>query len=114
MICQRPANKARGLLWEFVGGKVEAKETPQEALIRECREEIDVLLSVGDVFMDVTHKYPDLDVHLTLFHATIVSGEPKKFEHNDIRWITPKEIPNYNFCPADVEILQKIKEEFIG
>ena len=113
MICQRPANKARGLLWEFVGGKVEAGETPQEALIRECREEIDVLLSVGDVFMDVTHKYPDLEVHLTLFHATVASGEPKKLEHNDIRWITPQEIPDYDFCPADVEILQKIKKEFI-
>lgn len=113
MICQRPASKARGLLWEFVGGKVEAGETPQEALIRECREEIDVLLSVGDVFMDVTHKYPDLEVHLTLFHATVASGEPKKLEHNDIRWITPQEIPDYDFCPADVEILQKIKKEFI-
>ena len=113
MICQRPSHKARGLLWEFVGGKVEAGETPQEALIRECREEIDVLLSVGDVFMDVTHKYPDLDVHLTLFHATVASGEPKKFEHNDIRWITPQEIPDYDFCPADVEILQKINKEFV-
>ena len=113
MICQRPASKARGLLWEFVGGKVEAGETPQEALIRECREEIDVLLSVGDVFMDVTHKYPDLEVHLTLFHATVASGEPKKLEHNDIRWITPQEIPDYDFCPADVEILQKIKKEFV-
>ena len=114
LACQRPAHKARGLLWEFVGGKVEQGETLEDALIRECREEIDVLLSVGDVFMDVTHKYPDLDVHLTLFHATIASGEPKKLEHNDIRWITPQEIPNYDFCPADVEILQKIKEEFIG
>ena len=113
MICQRPASKARGLLWEFVGGKVEAGETPQEALIRECREELDVLLSVGNVFMDVTHKYPDLEVHLTLFHATIASGEPKKLEHNDIRWITPQEIPDYDFCPADVEILQKIKMEFV-
>ena len=113
MICQRPSHKARGLLWEFVGGKVEAGETPQEALIRECREEIDVLLSVGDVFMDVTHKYPDLEVHLTLFHATVASGEPKKLEHNDIRWITPQEIPDYDFCPADVEILQKIKKEFV-
>ena len=94
-------------------GKVEAGETPQEALIRECREEIDVLLSVGDAFMDVTHEYPDLDVHLTLFHATIASGEPKKLEHNDIRWITPQEIPDYDFCPADVEILQRIKKEFI-
>ena len=112
MICQRPAHKARGLLWEFVGGKVEAGETPQEALIRECREEIDVLLSVGDVFMDVTHEYPDLTVHLTLFHATVAEGEPQMLEHNDIQWITPEEIPNYDFCPADVEILDKIMQEF--
>ena len=112
MICQRPAHKARGLLWEFVGGKVEAGETPQEALIRECREEIDVLLSVGDVFMDVTHEYPDLTVHLTLFHATVAEGEPQMLEHNDIQWITPQEIPNYDFCPADVEILDRIMQEF--
>ena len=110
MICQRPAYKARGLLWEFVGGKVEAGETKKAALIRECREELDVLLSVGDVFMEVTHEYPDLLVHLTLFHATIAEGEPKKLEHNDIKWITPKEIPNYDFCPADVEILEKLMQ----
>ena len=109
MICQRPAHKARGLLWEFVGGKVEAGESKEEALIRECCEELDVLLSVGDIFMDVTHKYPDLTVHLTLFNATIAEGEPKKLEHNDIKWITPSEIPNYDFCPADEEILAEIR-----
>lgn len=108
MICQRPTHKARGLLWEFVGGKVEAGERKEDALIRECREELDVLLSVDDVFMDVTHKYPDLTVHLTLFNATIAKGEPKKLEHNDIKWITPSEIPNYDFCPADEEILAEI------
>ena len=110
MICQRPAHKARGLLWEFVGGKVEAGETKEEALIRECQEELAVRLLVGEVFMDVTHEYPDLMVHLTLFHATIAEGEPQKLEHNDIRWITPQEIPNYEFCPADTEILEKIIE----
>ena len=110
MICQRPAHKARGLLWEFVGGKVEHGETKECALIRECREELDILLSVGEVFMDVVHEYPDLTVHLTLFHATIADGVPKKLEHNDIRWIMPSEIPNYEFCPADVEILSKICE----
>lgn len=110
MICQRPAHKARGLLWEFVGGKVEAGETKEEALIRECQEELAVRLWVGEVFMDVTHEYPDLTVHLTLFHATIAEGEPQKLEHNDIRWITPQEIPNYEFCPADTEILEKIIE----
>ena len=110
MICQRPAHKARGLLWEFVGGKVEPGETKEQALIRECQEELAVTLSVGDVFMDVTHEYPDLTVHLTLFNATIAEGEPQKLEHNDIQWIAPSEISNYEFCPADVEILKKIQE----
>ena len=109
MICQRPAHKDRGLLWEFVGGKVEPGETKEAALIRECREELAVTLSVGDVFMEVVHEYPDITVRLTLFHATISEGEPQKLEHNDIRWITPAEIPQYDFCPADVEILDKIR-----
>ena len=112
MICQRPVNKARALLWEFVGGKVESGETKDQALIRECKEELNILLSVGDVFMEVIHEYPDITVHLTLFNATIAEGEPQKLEHNDIRWITPSEIPNYDFCPADVEILEKIKTKF--
>ena len=113
MICQRPAHKARGLLWEFVGGKVEPGETKEAALIRECREELAVILSVGEVFMDVVHEYPDLTVHLTLFNAVIVEGEPQMLEHNDIRWITPSEIPNYPFCPADVEILEEICRKFV-
>lgn len=112
MICQRPAHKARGLLWEFVGGKVEPGETKEQALIRECQEELAVTLSIGDVFMDVVHEYPDLTVHLTLFNAVILEGIPQKLEHNDIKWITPGEIPNYEFCPADVEILKKITGVF--
>ena len=112
MICQRPAHKARGLLWEFVGGKVEPGETKEQALIRECREELAVTLSVDDVFMDVVHEYPDLTVHLTLFNATIAEGEPVMLEHNDIKWITPSEIPNYDFCPADKEILARICEVY--
>ena len=113
MICQRPAHKARGLLWEFVGGKVESGETKEQALIRECQEELAVTLSVGDVFMDVVHEYPDLTVHLTLFNATIAEGEPQKLEHNDIKWITPREIQNYDFCPADEEILKKLIEVYL-
>ncbi len=110
MICQRPAHKARGLLWEFVGGKVEPGETKQEALVRECREELDVEITVGTVFMDVVHEYPDLTVHLTLFHAAIASGTPKLLEHNDIQWITTVEIPQYEFCPADQEILARLQK----
>ena len=114
MICQRPADKARALLWEFVGGKVEPGETKEQALIRECREELAITLDVGEVFMDVIHEYPDITVHLTLFSATIADGIPQKLEHNDIRWITPAEIPNYEFCPADEEILKRIIEVYNG
>ena len=109
MICQRPAHKARGLLWEFVGGKVEPGETREQALIRECREELAVELDVGGVFTEVVHEYPDLTVHLTLFHAAIREGTPEKLEHEDIRWITVNEIDQYVFCPADEEILAKLK-----
>ena len=113
MICQRPANKARALLWEFVGGKVEPGETKEQALVRECQEELDITLSVSDVFMDVIHEYPDITVHLTLFNASIREGVPQKLEHNDIKWITAKEISNFTFCPADEEILKKIKEKHL-
>ena len=112
MICQRPAHKARGLLWEFVGGKVEPGETKQQALVRECQEELAVTLDIGDIFMDVTHKYPDLTVHLTLFNAIIAKGEPQMLEHHDIQWITPAEIRNYDFCPADEEILREIMQRY--
>ena len=113
MICQRPSHKARGLLWEFVGGKVEAGETEEAALVRECMEELGIKLSVGEVFMDVVHEYPDLTVHLTVLSAVISEGEPTLLEHNDIRWITPQETGDYDFCPADVEILKKIAEVYI-
>jgi len=112
MICQRPAHKARSLLWEFVGGKVEPGETKEQALIRKCQEELAVVLSVGEVFMDVIHEYPDITVHLTLFNATIAEGVPQKLEHNDIQWIAPNEIPQYDFCPADEEILKRIIEVY--
>lgn len=109
LICQRPANKARGLLWEFVGGKVESGETKEQALVRECQEELAITLDVGEVFMDVVHEYPDLTVHLTLFNSSIRAGIPQKLEHNDIRWITVDEIDQYDFCPADEEILTRLK-----
>ena len=108
LICQRPPEKARGLLWEFVGGKVEPGETRQEALVRECREELAVTVQVGEVFMEVTHPYPDLTVHLALFHAAIVEGVPQRLEHQDLRWITREEIPLYPFCPADQAILAQL------
>jgi 8-oxo-dGTP diphosphatase len=109
MICQRPENKARALLWEFVGGKVEKGESREDALIRECKEELDIVVKPLDVFCIVDHVYPDITIRLVLFNAEIVSGEPKLIEHADLKWISANEIDNYEFCPADKEILEKIK-----
>ena len=112
MICQRPAHKGCGLLWEFVGGKVEPGESKEDALIRECREELGITVRVGDPFIEVVHQYPDITVHLTLFHSAIETGTPVLLEHNDLAWITPAEIEDYPFCPADVEILERIRAEY--
>ncbi len=110
LICQRPAHKSNPLLWEFVGGKAEAGETLPQTLIRECQEELGITVAVGESFIDLVHTYPDITIHLTLFHATIAHGKPQLKEHNDLRWITPAEIPQYNFCPADVIILERLME----
>ena len=109
MICQRPEGKARAGLWEFVGGKAEAGETLEEALIRECREEIGVTVRVGAPYTEVTYDYPDIPVHLTLFEAEIEEGVPTPMEHNAIAWITPNEVGDYPFVPADKPILEKLR-----
>lgn len=108
LICQRPKNKARALLWEFVGGKVEKGESKENALIRECREELAIDIAVDSMFTEVTHDYPDINIHLTLFNSRIVGGQLTLLEHNSMAWITPSEIENYEFCPADEVILKKI------
>ena len=111
LICQRPAHKARGLLWEFVGGKVEAGETLEETLIRECKEELDVVVAPKSVFVQLVHEYPDITIRLTLFNVTLHSGTPKLLEHHDMKWIYPSQIPQYDFCPADEDILKMLMSQ---
>lgn len=110
-ICQRPKTKTRALLWEFVGGKVEKGETQKNALIRECKEELSADISVGELFLQVDYKYEDLEVNLSVYNASFLT-KPVIKEHNDAKWITPSEIDNYEFCQADLPILDKIKSEF--
>ena len=111
LACQRPAHKTRGLMWEFVGGKVEPGESREDALVRECMEELGVEIRVNNVYYEVDHIYPDMTIHLTLFNATISNGTPQLYEHNALYWMHPSEIPNYTFCPADTEILIQIQDD---
>ena len=112
MICQRPAHKARGLLWEFVGGKVEPGETMEQALIRECQEELNITVQVEDLFTQVVHEYPDIHIRLSLFNCTIRAGLPTLLEHHDLKWIYPSQIPEFDFCPADTDILALIQKTY--
>ena len=110
LLCQRPAHKARGGLWEFLGGKVEPGETKAQALVRECREELGVVIEPLEEIIAVTHEYPELTVHLTLISARIVSGEMTLLEHQDARWVTAQELEEYALCPADAEMVDLIRD----
>ncbi|MBQ1523888.1 MAG: (deoxy)nucleoside triphosphate pyrophosphohydrolase [Firmicutes bacterium] len=111
MVCRRPEYKARGGLFEFPGGKVEEGETRSQALIRECREELAVTVRPLGVYMELDHVYPDISIHLVLMDCVIAEGEPRLLEHSELRWILPEEVDGLEFCPADADILKKIKED---
>ena len=109
LLCRRPEGKAQGGKWEFPGGKIEPGETGPEALARECREELDVTLAVGEALADVQQDYPGRSIHLTLYEARVASGNPRKLEHSEIRWVRPEEIAGYDLCPADARLIERMR-----
>ncbi len=109
LVGQRPADKAQGGLWEFMGGKIEPGETPEQALARECREELDLEIMNERIVDDVVHEYPEKTIRLTLLACEPVPGSvPKALEHQSIRWVTPDEMRAMPFCPADAELLDRL------
>ena len=99
------------MAWEFPGGKIEPGETGEQALVRECREELGVTVEPTSVHSVVKHEYPDLTVKLTLFNAGVIDGELTPIEHTELKFISAFETGEYEFCPADEEILRLIEAD---
>lgn len=109
LVGQRPANKAQGGLWEFMGGKIEPGETPEQALARECREELSLEIENAHIIDSVVHEYPEKTIRLTLISCSPKSGSiPKALEHQQIRWVTREEMAELDFAPADRDLIQKV------
>lgn len=96
--------------WEFPGGKIEAGETIQEAIIREIKEELDCDIEAFEVFNDYTHEYENIFVNLITVVCKLVNGTPTASEHAQLRWVSKKDLKALNWAPADipaVELLNK-------
>lgn len=109
LICQRPPTAELPMMWEFPGGKVEPGESGPEALVRECREELQIEIVPGRELMQTEYMNPGGDVRLTFYEAAIAKGEPVRVEHNDMRWITPDDMDQYVFCPADMDFVAYLR-----
>jgi 8-oxo-dGTP diphosphatase len=109
LIAQRHARDHLGGLWEFPGGKREAGETFEQCLAREIREELGVTISVGELFEEVAHAYPEKSVHLKFFRCQLLSGEPQPLGCAAFKWVGQTELKDYEFPAADAQLLQKLK-----
>ena len=108
LITQRHAKSHLGGLWEFPGGKREPGETFEQCLVREIREELGVEISVGKMFAEISHDYPEKSVCLKFFLCELVAGEPQPLDCAAVKWITKKELPDYEFPAADEQLLEQL------
>ena len=109
LITQRHARAHLGGLWEFPGGKREADETFEQCLIREILEELGVEISVGELFEEIAHDYPEKSVHLKFFVCQLLSGEPQPLDCAALKWISKAELTEHQFPAADAQLLEKLK-----
>jgi 8-oxo-dGTP diphosphatase len=109
LITQRQTRSHLGGLWEFPGGKREAGETFAQCLVREIREELGVEISVGKLFEEISHAYPEKSVRLKFFICKLLSGEPQLLDCAAIRWVNKTELDDYEFPAADTQLLEKLK-----
>ncbi|MEI6820563.1 MAG: (deoxy)nucleoside triphosphate pyrophosphohydrolase [Bacteroidota bacterium] len=113
LIAQRSSDATLPLKWEFPGGKVEDRETPEECLSREIMEELDLVVSIGDFFVSSIYKYEFGEIELLAYFAKILSGNLCLNVHVDHKWVLPKDLSLFDFAPADIEIVQKLQLLFM-
>lgn len=111
LICQRAADDECPMLWEFPGGKLEKGETLEECIIREIYEELELNIKVLGIFAESIYRFKGNESHFTVYNAEISGGELKLNVHNAAKWVTVDELDNYEFMPADIEFVKKLKEE---
>lgn len=113
LIAQRHSKDPLAGKWEFPGGKLESGETPEECLVREIREELRVEVEIGSFYDDNVYGFKDQAIHLLFYWAEITNGEVTPVVHDDVKWITIKELARFDFAPADIPIVKRLEREYI-
>ncbi|MGF9741448.1 8-oxo-dGTP diphosphatase MutT [Priestia megaterium] len=113
LIAQRHLKDPLAGKWEFPGGKLETGETPEECLVREIREELRVEIEIRSFYDDNVYGFKDQAIHLLFYWAEIMNGEVTPVVHDDVKWITIKELARFDFAPADIPIVKRLERENI-
>ena len=111
LITQRASNDKLPLKWEFPGGKVEMGETPEECLIREIKEELNLDIVIGEKIATSIYKYDSGEIKLVAFSAEIIGGSMKLLIHHDARWVNINQLDQFDFCPADIAIIEILTDK---
>lgn len=111
LITKRPADKQQGGFWEFPGGKLQPNETPQQALQRELREELDLEIEVGAIFEVIYHRYDWGPVLILVYECLPLSEVIRNLEVDEHRWLSVEQLPEYDLLPADRPIIDKLLQQ---
>lgn len=113
LLAQRKENTSQGLKWEFPGGKIEFGETPEQCLVREIQEELNIIIEVKEIFDVVSHVYGEKQIILLCYKCSYVGGELKLNDCHDYEWVLPQNLLNYDLALADIPVAQKLAKAFL-
>lgn len=109
LIAQRNLRKSQGGLWEFPGGKIEPNETMEDAIVREIKEELDMDIIFESYFDEKKYIYPEKEINLIALNCKFIGDNYRLLEHERVEWISLEQFDNFEFAPADVYFVEKLK-----